>query len=145
MKWIDIPPVWLLAFAVLTWFSKVVLTAGTPTLSVIGTGLVVVGVAMMGLAVFEMQRRKTTVIPHMQPAALVSSGIFGWTRNPIYLGDAIVLAGLALRWDAPLGLLLVPAFIWVIQRRFIVDEETRLKAAFGTDFDAYAAQTRRWL
>ncbi len=142
MKWIDLPPIWLLAFAVLTWFSKTILTLPLPTW--LGTGLVIFGIALMVLAVLQMTRKRTTPIPHMQPSALVDDGIFGFSRNPIYLGDAIVLAGLSLRWDAPLGLLLVPVFMWVIQTRFIIAEEARLRDAFGPAFVAYQAKTRRW-
>ncbi len=142
MKWIDLPPIWLLVFAVLTWFSKTILTLPLPTW--LGTGLVIFGIALIVMAVLQMTRKRTTPIPHMQPSALVDDGIFGFSRNPIYLGDAIVLAGLSLRWDAPLGLLLVPVFMWVIQTRFIIAEEARLKDAFGPAFVAYQARTRRW-
>lgn len=145
MKWIDIPPVWLALCLVLTWLSGALWQAGHPLLSVVGTGLVVLGLALMVAAVWEMARRRTTPIPHMQPSALVSSGVFGLSRNPIYLGDALVLIGLALRWHAPLGLLLVPLFVWVIHRRFIFAEEARLSAAFGAEFDAYRRRTRRWI
>ncbi|MEY1555011.1 isoprenylcysteine carboxylmethyltransferase family protein [Yoonia sp. R2331] len=143
MKWIDLPPIWLLAFAVLTWFSQSVVTLALPKW--LGTVLVCVGLALMLAAIWEMQRKRTTVIPHMQPRVLVDTGIFAYSRNPIYLGDALILAGLALRWDAPIGLLLVPVFMWVIHTRFITAEEARLRTAFGPAFDAYAAITRRWV
>ncbi len=141
MKWIDLPPIWLLAFALLTW-----LNAGTFDLPhLLGTLLVAIGLILMALAIWEMRRKRTTVIPHMQPSALVDSGIFAYSRNPIYLGDALILAGLSLRWDAPLGLLLLPVFIWVIQKRFIHPEESRLNVAFGPAFVAYTQKTRRWV
>ncbi len=143
MKWIDLPPLWLLAFAVLTWFSGGLWTLVLPTW--LGTLLVLGGLALMVLAILQMRRKRTTVIPHMQPAALVDDGIFAYSRNPIYLGDALILAGLALRWDAPIGLLLVPAFMWVIQTRFIRAEEARLQSAFGAAFTAYTQRTRRWV
>ena len=143
MKWIDIPPVWLLVFAVLTWFSRAVVSAGLP--GWLGTALVFVGLALMVAAVAEMMRKRTTPIPHMQPNALAQGGIFGLSRNPIYLGDALILAGLALRWDAPVGLILVPVFMWVITQRFIHAEEARLHAAFPDEFPRYAERVRRWL
>ena len=88
---------------------------------------------------------RTTVIPRRNPAALVTGGVFRLTRNPIYLGDAALLTGAILWWDAPAALPLVPAFVWLITRRFIRDEEARLRAAFGADFDRWAARVRRWL
>lgn len=145
MKWIDIPPMWLLGCAVLAWFSRTIFTAGAYWLSLLGTLLVLLGVVIMVVAVIEMSRRRTTPIPHMEPTALVTTGVFGISRNPIYLGDAIILTGLSLRWDAPLGLLIVPLFVWIIHTRFITAEEARLRAAFGAAFDTYAARTRRWV
>lgn len=145
MKWIDIPPVWLLLCIVLTWLSRALLTWGAAPLRVLGTVVVGAGFALMLAAVLEMRRQKTTVVPHMQPDALVSTGVFGLSRNPIYLGDTLVLAGLALRWDAPLGLILVSVFISVIERRFILAEEGRLSDAFPDAFARYTARTRRWM
>ena len=141
MKWIDIPPMWLLGCAVLTWLGRDMLALP----SWAGTLLVVLGLALMAAAVWEMRAQRTTVIPHMAPNALISSGIFAHTRNPIYLGDALILAGLALRWDAPVGLLLVPVFMAIIQTRFIHAEEARLAAAFPDAFATYKARVRRWI
>jgi len=104
-----------------------------------------IGLALMVLAILEMRRKKTTPIPHMEADALVSSGIFAFSRNPIYLGDLIVLFGLSLRWGSLIGLLLIPALYYVLQKRFIEAEEGRLRAKFGTEFDDYCTQTRRWL
>ena len=81
----------------------------------------------------------------MRPDALVTTGPFAISRNPIYLADALILMGLSLRWDAPIGVLLVPAFVWLITRRFILAEEARLSDHFGAAFDAYRKDTRRWL
>lgn len=99
----------------------------------------------MLLAVTEMRRQKTTVIPHLEADHLVQSGIFKRSRNPIYLGDVLLLAGFILRWDAPLALPLVPALMWVLQRRFILPEEDRLRRKFGQAFEHYTQTTQRWL
>lgn len=107
--------------------------------------MIIGGLTLMLIAVWEMRQQNTTPIPHMEPSHLVSSGIFAVTRNPIYLGDALILAGVVLRADAPLLLVLVVTFVWIIQVRFIRAEEARLRRAFGSDFEAYAARTRRWI
>jgi protein-S-isoprenylcysteine O-methyltransferase Ste14 len=99
----------------------------------------------MALAVFEFMRHKTTVIPHQHASALIDTGIFARTRNPIYLGDALVLAGLCLRWEANLSLLLVPMFMVLITKRFILDEEARLQDGFGTAVQHYKAKSPRWV
>ena len=145
MKYIDLPPVWLALAAAGVWASRLIWTAGTPLLQGAGTLLVALGLILMLIAAVTMTLARTTVIPHRNPQALVTHGIFRLTRNPIYLGDALVLTGLCLRWQAPLGLVLVPAFIWWITRHFIHAEEVRLRAAFGPQFAQYATRVRRWV
>ncbi len=145
MKTLDLPPLWLALAAFGAWVSRSFWTAGTPWLQLMGTGLILLGLLLMAVAVFTMTLSRTTVIPHRKPTALVTGGIFALTRNPIYLGDVLVLAGLCLRWQAPLGLILVPVFgIW-IARHFIHGEEARLHAAFGGAFAEYATRVRRWV
>lgn len=146
MKWIDLPPIWLAAFVFIAWHLQSASGAWLPAQNLFGTILIIAGLLLMIAAVWEMHKQRTTVIPHLDPNALVSSGVFHYTRNPIYLGDVLVLVGLILRWDAlPFGLVLIPGFIWVIHTRFIRGEEGRLRAAFGAAFDDYAKVTRRWV
>jgi protein-S-isoprenylcysteine O-methyltransferase Ste14 len=149
MKWINIPPVWLaLAIFVTWWISKLqpaAITVGGAFFDLLGGLLVGGGLVLMLLAVAEMRKRRTTVVPHMEASHLVTTGIFARSRNPIYLGDALVLAGLALRWDTPLALLLVPLFMGTITQRFILPEEDRLRVKFRADFARYCQKTRRWL
>ena len=149
MKMIDIPPAWLAAALALAWLQThmvpIELFAPWPIWNLVGGGLVALGLGLMVLALVEFKRARTTPIPHRQPAALIDRGIFALTRNPIYLGDALILAGLSLRWQSILGLLLVPVFIALIDRRFIRAEEARLEAGFGSAFATYASRVRRWL
>ena len=79
------------------------------------------------------------------PTNLIQSGIFGRTRNPIYLADVLILMGLCLWWDAILALALVPILVWVLERRFIVPEENRMRRIFRADFARYEQKVRRWL
>lgn len=148
LKWIDLPPIWLAAFLLFVWFQghyfSFDLSFGTWS-SLLGGALVAVGLVLIAAALWEMRRHKTTPVPHLVPSALVTSGVFAWSRNPIYLGDAFVLTGLILRWDAVLSLCLVPVFVWVITQRFIRAEEKRCSTAFGEAFDVYRSSTRRWI
>ena len=143
------PPVWLAAAIALAWaqaqYYPYGLSFGDVWADLLGGLLVGGGLVLMALAFAEFRKARTTVIPHNTPSALIQSGIFSRTRNPIYLGDALVLAGLILRFDAVLSLPLVPIFVWVIERRFIVPEEDRMRREFKTVFARYEQKVRRWV
>lgn len=144
-QWIDLPPVWLCAAAILVWFIGQIAPMDTALGDLLGWVLIGAGVALMLVALRDMRRAKTTVIPHQQPDALVTTGIFSKSRNPIYLGDLLVLAGLCLVWGALLALPLVRALWTVLTRRFIDGEEARLMTAFGDRFAVYTATVPRWI
>lgn len=147
MKMVDIPPVWLALAAGLAWAQTKVLPgpAVPGWIGTAGTLLVLLGVLIAALAAIEFPRHRTSIIPHQNPKALVARGIYRLSRNPIYLGDVLILLGLILRWGALWSLPLVPLFALLIDLRFIRSEEARLRAAFGEAFESYARQTRRWL
>lgn len=149
LKWIDIPPAWLLLCLVIAWAQSIYLPMGLSLGEVVpdllGGLLVGGGLVLMALAVYEMRRQRTTVVPHLEADRLVTTGIFSRTRNPIYAGDVLVLAGLVLTWDAILSLPLVPILLWVLERRFVIPEEDRLRRKFRADFARYAQNTRRWV
>lgn len=146
LRLIDLPPLWLLAFGGAGWWLDGLVPLSFPWgLSGVGPVLVGAGAALFGLGGLQMLLARTTVIPRRDPSALVTKGVFRLTRNPIYLGDAALLSGAILWWDAPAALPLVPAFVWLVTRRFIRGEEARLRAAFGQDFDDWARRVRRWI
>lgn len=142
----DYPPVWLAGFAGLAWLAGRLAPHGPGWQVWPGQALIGLGLLVMAAAIRAMWRHRTTVDPHGQPRALVTDGVFALSRNPIYLGDALILAGLCLVFRAPLaGLVLLPAFMAVISRRFIAREEARLACGFPAAFAGYAARTRRWI
>lgn len=149
MKWIDLPPVWLLAFIALAWAQATYfpfgLSFGGPWADFLGGVMIGGGVLLMLLALSEFRRHRTTVVPHRTPIRLIQSGIFSRTRNPVYLGDALLLAGVILRFDAVLALPLVPIFVWIIEKRFILGEEDRMRRAFRMEFARYERKVRRWV
>ena len=146
---IDIPPVWLvLAIAVAWWQARLFplgLSVEGPVTGVLAGLLIGAGVILIAAAVLAFRRARTTIIPHQTPDTLITTGIFARSRNPIYLGDALILTGVILRFDAVLSLVLVPLFVWWIERHFIVLEENRMRRAFRADFAAYERKVRRWL
>lgn len=148
MKWLDLPPVWLLAGLVAAWgLARIApgYTVGFPFQGLIAMGLAGVGFGLMALAVWEMTRARTTIIPRHDPNALVTSGIFRWTRNPIYLGDWLVLLAGILWWGVWLALPLLWLFPTIILRRFILGEEAKMRHYFGDNFERWSKTTRRWL
>lgn len=105
------------------------------------------GVAVMLAALLSFRRARTTINP-MRPqesSKLVSTGVFGLTRNPMYLGMLLLL----LAWAAYLGTLWTLAgpllFAAYITRFQILPEERALSGLFGASFTAYTAKVRRWL
>ncbi|WP_420566997.1 methyltransferase family protein [Thalassovita sp.] len=149
LKWIDIPPAWLLLAAVIAWIQGTYFPAGLSFggywADFVGGILVGGGILLMLLAVFEMRKHRTTVIPHRDADTMVTSGIFSRSRNPIYLGDVVLLAGLVLRFDAVLSLPLVPLLLWLLEKRFVIPEENRLRIKFRANFARYCQKTRRWI
>lgn len=144
---IDLPPLWLAAFVAAVWGigQALPLPLFGRVGDVLAAVLVVAGLALVAGAVAAMARARTTVIPHRAPQALVTQGVFRLSRNPIYLADAGFLLAAILWLDVPLALPLLPVFLILLRERFIRAEEARLRAAFGAEFDAFAARTRRWL
>lgn len=142
----DYPKVWLAGFALAAWLAGQVAPHGSDWLPGWGLAGVMAGLALMGWAGWTMRQARTTVDPHGQPNQLVTWGPFRLSRNPIYLADALILAGLCLVFHSPLAALpLVAGFVAVISARFIPAEEERLAHAFPEAFARYCRQTRRWL
>ncbi|MQY41064.1 isoprenylcysteine carboxylmethyltransferase family protein [Epibacterium sp. SM1969] len=101
--------------------------------------------ALVAAALWQMWRHRTTVHPHDMASKLVTSGAFGISRNPIYVADVLVLVGVVLRFGTVVSTLCVGVFIWVLQRRFILAEELRLKSQFPALWTEYKNKTRRWI
>ncbi|MFW6020713.1 MAG: methyltransferase family protein [Guyparkeria sp.] len=118
-----------------------------PWLSAAAWTLFAAGGALMLAAVVALAQAHTTINPiHPERTRhLVTSGIYRFSRNPIYLGDALLLAGAACWFGHPAGLLVLAGFIWFIDRFQIRGEEHALTQRFGAGYSAYRARTRRWI
>lgn len=148
------PPVVALACAgamkLLSWLPGRGAIAGADTfenLQLLAPVIAALGVGIALAGVFEFRRARTTVNPHKpdNSSSLVTSGIYRYTRNPMYLGLAVVLlawaAWLGSAWALP-GIAMFAAFITRFQ---ILPEETTLQRIFGAEFDDYRARVRRWI
>lgn len=140
------PPTWLSVFVVLAWLQSSLL----PLLDAgglgdwLGAAFIAAGAVLMFASILQFAKARTTVLPREEARVLITGGVFQLTRNPIYVADALILTGLALRWD--LGTLVwVVAFVVIIDQRFIDAEEAALRARFGVQFHDWAEKTRRWI
>ena len=113
----------------------------------VGAGTAVLGLAVVLLGMFTFMANKTTVDPHQpsRASALVTSGIYRATRNPMYLGFLLVLAGWALLAGNWIAVVLLPLFIVLLNKLQIEPEERILEEHFGDAYRAYKARTRRWI
>lgn len=134
LMWLYAQPDWKVSLSA-PWHMGIVLVA------------LLLGIAVCLAGLLSFRRARTTVNP-LKPdtaSALVSSGIYRHTRNPMYLGFAIALLAWAILLAAPLTLLGVAGFVLYIDRFQITPEERALAALFGEDFALYRSRTRRWL
>ena len=144
------PPVLVAAFAVTILLVAVyvpLVRIPFPGHKYASAGLVFVGLLVALVAVLQFRLARTTPNP-MSPhkaSALISSGIYRWSRNPMYVGLALALLGVA-AWGSTLaGYLLVLGFCWYLTRFQIIPEEKALLAAFGQEYAQYMARVRRWV
>jgi protein-S-isoprenylcysteine O-methyltransferase Ste14 len=101
--------------------------------------------ALDGAAMLLFRRAGTGVAPMRPTTALVTTGPYRFTRNPMYLGMAFLYLGLALALGAIWSLAVLPAVLLAVDRIAIAREERYLEARFGEEYRTYMARVRRWL
>lgn len=144
------PPLLALFVAVLMWL------VATATASVeipfsyrtsASVALVLAGLAIRLAAQITFWRVGTTVNPTKpsNTSSVVSSGIYRYTRNPMYLGRAVQLLGWGAFLASPFAILLVSLYVAYVDRFQVIAEERALLARFGADYEAYQNNVSRWL
>ena len=105
----------------------------------VGWLAIVAGAGIILTAMGLFRKAGTRPEPWKPTTGIVTDGVYGWTRNPMYLGMALIYAGIALLFDSVIALaLLVPAVL-VIQRQVIEREEAYLEGKFGEPYRSYKA------
>jgi len=142
------PPFWLiisgLAMAALHgWLPLLQLYPTLPAW--FGWFLAIPGLVLIIIALGGFKRAKTGAVPFSKSTTLVTGGIYRFTRNPMYLGMALILAGVAIRLGSLSAWLPVIFFVFIIQRQFVRNEEIFLTAIYGDEFRQYCQKVRRWL
>ena len=110
-----------------------------------GLALAFVGF-LLGIGAFmEFRKARTTLDPHGSTKQLVTSGVYRFTRNPIYLGFLLMVVGLPLNSGLIWGLVLAPFYMLTMSRLVIGREEAYLEKKFRNQYTNYTSRVRRWL
>ena len=115
--------------------------------NIISLFLLVFGLSIFILAIKAFSRQKTTVNPlePRQASSLVISGIFKFSRNPMYLGMLIILLSLSWKFNL-IGGMIISLFFYIFITKFqIIPEEAAMNELFGNEFINYSNKTRRWI
>lgn len=110
-----------------------------------GLLLISIGLSLNVVADRQFKSHNTTVKPFQPSSALVTDGIFHFTRNPMYLGMVVVLVGIGIILATVSPIIVILIFAWWINTRFIVLEEQSLTEQFGQAYIEYRSKVRRWL
>ncbi len=107
----------------------------------------VFGLMTIALAVFKFAKTKTTVDPTKpsKTSSLVISGIYRITRNPMYLGMLFLIISFTFYKLSLLGAIIIPSFIFYINKFQIEPEEHEMRKKFGENFDKYCKKVDRWI
>lgn len=144
------PPVLFVALTIAAWGMGRVAPFSWPGLDdtashVIGLGFGIAGISLIAWSIATLMRAKTTVMPDGVSSVLVTNGPYMRFRNPIYLGEVLVLLGIA-DWSKNIWFVLAAvAFAVLVTWLQILAEERHLKARFGADYEDYFARSRRWI
>lgn len=117
---------------------------GHPVVRAAGVALIACGLLLDVLAMMSMHRARTNILPHRPAGTLLTDGVFAWSRNPIYLGNALLLTGVGLAADVAWFLPAAAAAMTLTDRLAVRREEAHLAARFGPAYQTYAGSTRRW-
>ncbi|MBI3283645.1 MAG: isoprenylcysteine carboxylmethyltransferase family protein [Burkholderiales bacterium] len=144
------PPAVVALIAALMWGSAALLPAGQFQFAGqarLALGLALAAAGLMAVAALTFMHARTTINPLRPEKAshLITSGIYRYSRNPIYLADLLLLCALVLWLGKLWNLAYLPVFVAWIQHFQILPEERALRRLFGASYRDYCARVRRWL
>lgn len=120
---------------------------GIPGRLPLAVALSLAAVSLGVKAILDFRRHRTTVLPHQpdKASAVVTDGVYGYTRNPMYLALAILLLAWAIGLGNLAALAGLPVFIAYMTRFQVMPEERVLAGKFGAPYREYLAGVRRWI
>lgn len=148
---LKVPPVFVLLIAVVILKAVQMLTPDVQFVIPFG---IYIGYSLMGLGgligflgIMEFRKHKTTTDPTQPQKAstVVTSGIYQYTRNPMYLGMAVILIGWVIHYGNPLSVIAVVFLVGYLTQFQIKPEEEILKQHFGQAYEDYLRKVRRWI
>jgi protein-S-isoprenylcysteine O-methyltransferase Ste14 len=135
-----------LVASILTWFYPVSLwTPVTHGWRIAGVGVIAAGLLLLALAGRQFHRTGTPVPPIKPTTAIVTTGIYQYTRNPMYLGLSLIVLGLAVLTASLWFFLATPVAVVAVTKLAIEREEIYLERKFGAVYRTYKQRVRRWL
>jgi protein-S-isoprenylcysteine O-methyltransferase Ste14 len=118
---------------------------GDLSLWTVGGCLILIGVALAAAGIRNFSRAATPVPTNEPTRALVTTGVHGWTRNPIYLGMFLVYGGIGVTAHSTWVLVLTLPLAILIRYGVVAREEAYLERRFGDAYLDYKRRVRRWL
>jgi protein-S-isoprenylcysteine O-methyltransferase Ste14 len=112
---------------------------------IVAGSLILTGLAVFAAGIRNFSRAATPVPSNRPSRALVTTGIHGWTRNPIYLGMFLVYGGIGVAARSPWTIILTLPLAVTLRYGVVAREEAYLKRRFGDAYRDYKARVRRWL
>lgn len=116
-----------------------------PPLAYAGIIFVFLGIVISAVSADLFVKAKTGLLPFEEATALVTGGIFRFTRNPMYLGMFLMVFGSAFLMGSIGALIPLLIFVLVIRYNFVAGEERFMEAAFGQQYLDYKSKVRRWI
>ena len=110
-----------------------------------GLALTLGGLALMFIGVVQLRRADTNIEPWKPSTTLVTTGLYRFSRNPIYLGMTLAYLGVTLLADSLLALVVLPLVLIFVRFGVIEREERYLEGKFGEAYRAYKGRVRRWI
>ena len=142
------PPVVTLIYGLGIYFSRNLFPIHhSLILDVFSVLLLVCGIIIIRTAFLSFKNHQTTINPLnlTKTSSLVTTGVFKYTRNPMYLGLVFILLSIALKFNLYGGLVVLLLFFYFITKFQIIPEEKAMENLFGQEFKNYKKTTRRWL
>jgi len=142
------PPIVTLLFGLAIYLSKNLFPhPNNHFLDWVSVLLLLFGIIIIRSAFLLFRNHKTTINPVnlTKTSSLVNTGIFKYTRNPMYLGMVLILLSIGLKFNLFGGIIFVFTFVVFITRFQIIPEEKAMEKLFGQEFKNYKSKTKRWL